>query len=174
MTLHDFELALQKRLTGLTGQGLAIQMHANEVDALALTLIGEGAGEAIDSRVAIGLTVLNRSLQKGQTVAQRCFQHLQYSCWWPQGGDKNNHRLLDLAAKVVAGEVLTGLDRALMAECRYLAGGIISRAFIDTTKGSTHYLTTALYHKDPPAWTLHQTPVARIGAHVFFAGIAWS
>ncbi len=148
--------------------------HTNAVEVLGLTLFGEARNESLEGRAAVAHTANNRSLTRGHSVDERCLQRLQYSCWWPQGGAVNYERLMALAYKVMKRQSL-GSDAALFAECKWIAAGVIGGQLIDKTKGSTHYCTSSLYYSaHPPAWTVGHTPVAIVGAHQFFAGIAWS
>lgn len=159
---------------GASLHALQMQQHEDDCRILALTMVGEGRGESLDGRVAIGWTVRNRSTEKGQTIAARCLQRLQYSTWWPQGGVENYRVTLDLAEAVfVTGLTITTPRFAVYHECAVLAGGVIDGRLRDRTHGSTHYLTTQLLAAHPPAWVDRPATVV-LGSHAFFAGIAWS
>ncbi len=173
-TLADLKLQLDQRVSGLSVQGVAMAKHTNAVEVLGLTIFGEARNESMDGRAAVAHTANNRSLTRGHSVDERCLQKSQYSCWFPFGGAVNHERLMELARKVMRRESL-GSDAALFNECKWIAAGVIGGQLIDRTKGSTHYLTTALYYRQPPVtWTVGHTPVAVIGAHSFFKGVAWS
>ncbi len=173
-TLAELQLLLDQRVSGLSVQGVAMAKHTNAVEILGLTIFGEARNESMDGRAAVAHTANNRSLTRGHSVDERCLQKSQYSCWFPFGGAVNHERLMALAYKVVNRQSL-GSDAALFNECKWIAAGVIGGQLIDRTKGSTHYLTSALYYSHTaPAWTVGHTPVICIGAHSFFAGIAWS
>lgn len=176
-SIEDFKalLATQREKCGAESHALIMQLHEHDCRVLALTMVGEGRGESLDGRAAIGWTARNRSTEKGQSVATRCLQKFQYSCWWPQGGVENYRYLLDLTERVFTGLNGDSDVRAWLAyqECLVIAGGVLDGRIRDRTKGSTHYLTTALLVTHPPAWVDRSATVI-IGAHAFFAGIAWS
>jgi hypothetical protein len=172
--LSDLELLLQARLVDSATRGAEMFKHANDVDILAITLMGEGRGEPMDGRAAIAWTVRNRSFTKGKTIAERCLQKLQYSCWWVQGGAYNYRRVMDLAEGVFKNTGVAEADRASFIECKYIAAGVISGQIRDKSKGSTHYCTTALLRVATPKWAIDQTPAVVIGAHTFFKDIPWS
>ena len=173
-TIADIERLHRERVTRnpLASKKALDLDYAEKV--LALTLIGEGATESVLGRTAIGWTVQNRALQSRRSVPSICFQKWQYSCWMPQGGAENHARLMDLAEKVFSTRESLGTYAPLFRESEYLACGIISGVLRDPTKGSTHYLTTALLKSNPPVWTEGQRPAVVIGAHTFYAGIAWN
>jgi hypothetical protein len=174
-TLDELHILLKARTVDSAVRGSEMFRHANDVDILALTLMGEGRGETVDSRIAIAWTAKNRSFTKGQSIADRCLQKLQYSCWWKAGGEYNYRRVLDMAECVFKTRMgLPEADRAIYVECKYIAAGVISGQLRDKTKGATHYCTTGLMRVMPPRWAVNEVPTATIGAHVFFANIAWS
>jgi hypothetical protein len=173
--MDDLRILLQARLVGAAVKGSEMFKHANDIDILAITLMGEGRGESLDGRAAIAYTAKNRAATKGQSVADRCLQRLQYSCWWNAGGAYNYRFTLDLAERIF--KTREGVDEAhrkSYIECKYIAAGVISGQIRDKTKGATHYCTTELMHSMPPRWAVNEMPTATIGAHVFFANIAWS
>ena len=173
-TLADLTLLLDQRVSGLSVQGVAMAKHMNAVEILGLTLFGEARNEGLDGRAAVAHTANNRSLTRGHSVDERCLQKSQYSCWFTYGGAVNHERLMALARKVMKRESL-GSDAALFNECKWIAAGVIGGQLVDRTKGSTHYLTSSLFFSpNCPAWAKEKPAVAVVGAHMFFAGIAWS
>lgn len=177
--IEDLKAQLASRIAALGADTakVAREQRMNDARILALTLFGEGRGESLDGRVAIGWTAKNRSLKKGQTVATRCLQKSQYSCWWPFGGAENYRRLLDLAEKVMADDpFIKAQDLPIYAECFTLAAGVLDGTLRDRTNGSTHYYNpAAMVPRDRvPAWVEGRPPTAVVGSHRFYANIPWS
>lgn len=175
MQVQDIPGVLQQRLQGLSDHEEAIQRHANDVDILALTMFGEARNESLDGRVGVAWTAYNRWLEKGRTVAERCLQNWQYSCWKVEGGAANHARLMKLAGQVLLHHTsLTLSDAALFVECRHLAAGVLDNSLRDNTFGSTHYCTLQLFKQNPPKWAKGQPVNKVIGQHIFFRDIPWS
>lgn len=173
-TLLELKSALLLRFSGLSVESTAQTKRMNAVEVLALTIFGEARNESIDGRVAVAQTVRNRSLTRGKSVDERCLQKSQYSCWFPYGGEANYNRLMALAERVITHQPL-GADTALFNECKWIATGVIDGQARDRTHGATHYLTSQLFYSPQcPAWAKEKPATALIGAHMFFAGIAWS
>lgn len=129
---------------------------------LALTIYGEARGEPVEGQVAVGWVIKNRAAKRMQTIQEVCLAPAQFSCWW--GDDVNALRVRDRARRVLLGEV--------PADARWLAilqvaHQVLVGAIADPTAGSDHYLTTALYESDPPAWAKTMPVVAVIGRHTF-------
>ena len=64
-------------------------------------------------------------------------------------------------------------DRTLIAELQWISAGLIGDHLRDITRGSDHYLTTALYRVAPPAWTKFKDGTVRpavctVASHLFF------
>lgn len=146
--------------------------HEDNVRVLALTLVGEARGESLDGRVAVAHTVRNRATEKSREAADVCLQKWQYSCW-NEGTDSNHRFVMALAEKLWGTKEPLGEYASLFAECQYLAGGVLTGALRDHTKGSTHYLTIDLLHSRPPTWVGDRLPTVVLGNHAFFANIPW-
>lgn len=143
----------------------------SERDVVALTLYGEARGEAIEGRIAVANVIGNRAKAQrasfGLTTRDVCLKAWQFSCWLPQGGADNYAAVLDAA------RALTRPDNTppMLAECVWIADGLLGHRFGDTVKGATHYLTADLYARQKPAWSVGLQPVASIHKHLFFAGV---
>jgi|GEM_PF-953764 len=141
----------------------------SELAALSLTIFGEARGESPSGMVAVGQVILHRraSGRWGRTVNSVVGARLQFSCWWPQGGAENFARLMAIAQQVQHGEVVPALRPSL-----WVAAGLLDGAWTrDLVRGSTHYMTRALWLSKPPAWARGVVPVATVDSHVFFAGV---
>ncbi len=148
--------------------------HGYAAQVMALTMMGEARNQSILGRLAVGWTVQNRAIQKGRAIDSGCFQRAQYSCWLRDPHTTNDEWLLGFAERVFKGGHWDKPgDFVLFRECQYLAGGILSGVLRDPTRGSCHYLTTALLSSKPPSWVAGRTPAVVIDSHAFFAGIAW-
>lgn len=138
----------------------------SEVAALALTIYGEARGLTPNGQIAVGQVVLHRRTtgRWGATVNRVVGARLQFSCWWPQGGEANCRATLAMATQVARGEG----PRAL-APCLWVAAGLLDGMLArDLVQGATHYLTAALWRTNPPAWAQGQRPLAEVDGHVFF------
>lgn len=157
-----------KATAGVTAAG-AVLSGMSEVAALALTIWGEARNETPNGQIAVGQVVLHRraSGRWGATVNSVVGARLQFSCWWPQGGQANYVAVLDLATRVARGEAPKGLG-----PCLWVAGGLLDGLITrDLVKGATHYMTRALWLTKPPKWAQGIVPVATVDSHVFFAGV---
>lgn len=142
----------------------------SELSALAVTLFGEARGESPDGMVAVAQVILHRraSGRWGPSVNSVVGARLQFSCWWPQGGESNFTRVLSVAQRVREGRVVPELH-----PCLWVAAGVLDGAWSrDLVAGATHYLTRDLWLSTPPKWARGVVPVATVGSHVFLAGVA--
>jgi hypothetical protein len=142
----------------------------SEVAALALTIWGEARNESPHGQIAVGQVILHRRAtgRWGATVNSVVGARLQFSCWWPQGGQANYAALMATTQRVLRGEAPKGLG-----PCLWVAGGLLDGLLArDLVKGATHYMTRELWLSKPPAWARGVVPVATVDAHVFFAGVA--
>lgn len=142
----------------------------SEADVVALTLFGESRGEPIEGRIAIASVIRNRVAAHrasfGLTPRAVCLQPWQFSCWMPEGGSVNYGVVLDAAYHLLSKD--TG---PMLRECLWITDGALAGMFHDTVRGSTHYLTAALFASHPPAWAAGQTPACKVNEHLFFRGI---
>ncbi len=155
-----------------------IRTRLNDRQALIATLVGEAAGEAVESQIAVGCAIRNRVLADlghdakpdwwGEHFAGVCLAPWQFSCWWEKDAP-NTARVYALADTLLHGQP-TNSPR-LIAQLGWIADGLIADAVIDITQGSTHYVTTALLNAAPPAWAKGKTPCIVIGHHSFFKDI---
>lgn len=135
----------------------------DEVDILARTLWGEARGEGAAGMEAVAAVVMNRvalarirgRMWWGDSVAEVCRKPWQFSCWNER--DPNRAKLLAVSST----DPVFAL--ALRIARRAAAGGLA-----DPTRGATHYHARGIM----PGWAAGQVPVAEIGRHLFYAGIA--
>ena len=150
------------------GEGVAL----TDVQILLLTLWGEGRGEPIEGRIAIGCVIRNRVRwgKWGESYARVCLAPYQFSCWRSEGGRANHEALLAMAKALADGLEITD---QILRESGWIAHGIIGAWIRDNVQSATHYYNPdAMVPKGRiPAWALNQTPVATVGEHLFFRGV---
>ena len=138
-------------------------------DAVALTLWGEARSEPVEGIIGVANVIRHRQLKTGRTWKFVVHQRLQFSCWWPQGGEANYSRVIGMARRLVIGPPVV---TSSWQECEWIAEGILLGRFRDNVGGARHYLTTALLEHNPPSWVKSGRPVATIGHHTFIAGVS--
>jgi hypothetical protein len=149
----------------------AIRGTLTDRQALIATLYGEAAGESRDGQIAVACVIRNRVRAPGgwgRTYRGVCLAPAQFSCWWETNA--NSDRVYLLAEDLLL--VRPPSDAALVAELGWIADGVMGEAVRDHLGGATNYLTAALFETAPPSWARGRVPVARLGRHVFFAGVA--
>lgn len=169
----------------LSGAALIEALEAvnfSDRDALAVTVLFEAGGEAIEGRIAVACAVRNRVVADlgndgrpdwwGEGYRGVCWrkgartEYGQFSCWWPSGGALNHQKLAAFALEVAAGRVPAG-QAAAWAECQWIAAGVISGAVRDRVAGCTHYHTRDVR----PAWSRGVAPAVVMGRHLFYKGV---
>jgi N-acetylmuramoyl-L-alanine amidase len=137
-------------------------------EALGLTLYGEARGERVEGKIAIACVVRNRINAKryGKDAKAVCLAPWQFSCWKPGGGPENYETVIDAVRNRKR-----GTEGPILRECMWIAEGVLDNRVRDTVRGSTHYMTRALWESKPPKWAIGRTPVIGIGSHVFFADV---
>jgi N-acetylmuramoyl-L-alanine amidase len=141
------------------------------LEVVTCTIYGEARGERVEGRIAVGNVIRNRVKAKrfGKDYASVCLAHKQFSCWlFHDDAHRANFGHLVLAARQVKRDEPT----PMLKECLWIAGGVMGDHLLDSTRGSTHYISRALWESKPPPWALGQTPLITIDRHVFFGGIA--
>ncbi len=137
-------------------------MKCDENEILARTIYGEARGEynhptgGLPSLIAVANVVVNRVKAQawyGKTITEACLYPRQFSCWDKQ--DKN-YPLLNSAHT---------LSDPLFSLCKEVAEKVVSQAWPDLTKGSTHYYATWI---KPPSWALGAQATIQIGQHKFY------
>lgn len=128
------------------------------VDVLARTIYGEARGETRSGREAVAAVIVNRAERGGwwgDTIAAVCRAPWQFSCW--NKGDPNRAII----------ERVTAAD-PIFRECLEIAQSAVAGTLPDRTRGATHY------HADyvSPGWAKTGTVSARVGAHIFYTGVA--
>lgn len=147
--------------------------------ALICTLYGEAANEPIQGLIAVGCCIRNRVLADlgrdgkpdwwGESFKGVCLKAWQFSCWWEDNA--NTQRVYALAQALIDRQPYG--ERNLIAELQWIASGLIEDRLRDITRGSDHYITSALYRSNPPSWARLQdgtkrTPITSVASHVFF------
>jgi len=128
--------------------------------ALARTVYGEARGEGVRGMEAVANVVMNRAGAGGwwgDTVLSVVMKPFQFSVWNP--GDPN--RALILGKFPYQGD-------AIFDQAWEIAGDAMALELADITGGATHYHADSIL----PVWARDQVPVAEIGRHVFYRGIA--
>ncbi len=131
-----------------------------EIDTLARTLWGEARGEGTEGMEAVACCVLNRvAFARGQggkfwwgnNIIQVCQKPYQFSCW--NRSDPNFQKLQQVDAKDLY------FATAIRIARRACAGTLD-----DITNHATHYHAQGT----EPYWARGETPVARVGNHIFY------
>lgn len=138
------------------------ERRAREIDVLARTIYGEARGEPVRGKEAVACVILNRARIArrrggywwGDGIEGVCLKPWQFSCW--NADDPNRDKI----EKVDAGNTT-------FKTCRRVARRAVGGALKDPTGGATHYHVDGI---EPP-WARGRAPVARIGRHLFYAGI---
>lgn len=147
-------MARANGLAGVAANATVRVMDQNDRDIVARTIVGEAAGQPFEGQQAVANVILNRlrSGRFGGSISDVVFAPYQFEPWQTRRGE-----LMSISpgspAYQQAGQAI---DAAL--------GG-------DVTGGATHFLqphTVMQRSGKLPAWA-QGTPVASIGAHVFFA-----
>lgn len=157
-----------------------IRAALTERQTVALTLRGEaqamlvkGVGwrpSPVGARIDVACVLANRVRTKGRfgnSFKDVCLKPAAFSCWLADPTTPNDDVLYALAERLI----LFGDREAdvLMAECFWIADGVISGALRDQVKGATHYF--AEWMPKPPRWSVGEKAVAHQHGHIFFAGI---
>jgi len=138
----------------------------DDLDVMALTLLGEARGESIIGQHAVAHVIFNRyknprwwSRDAGDnvpddTIAAVCLDPFQFSCWYRN--DPNYPKLIAESTKQLP------LFAQLKEVCRQVLTGVVP----DPTKGCDHYCTTKIAKFTK--WAKGRKPIAVIGNHSFF------
>ena len=126
----------------------------SQLSLLARTIWGEARSEGQHGMEAVAAVIMNRVRHPhrwGNSVAEVCLQPRQFSCW---NADDPNRKKLFLVSHAqpsfrLAWEIA---DRAIHDELE------------DPTGGADHYHEESVN----PSWARGQTPIVRIGQHVFY------
>jgi cell wall hydrolase len=146
-----------------------IKAKLSERTVLLLTIWGESRGVSVWARVAVGCVARNRLAAPSRyratasTYHAICLAPSQFSCW--NGGDTNYAMIMLHAERFVTGEPM--LD-PLIAECGWIADGLITNVVTDTTQGATFYVEKTLLSKAPPAWIANVRQLCAIDPFVLF------
>jgi spore germination cell wall hydrolase CwlJ-like protein len=156
-----------------------VRTKLTDFGALTITLFGEGRGEPVEGRIAIGSVIRNRVKMPRRfsaTYAGVCHQRAQFSCWWPFGGEPTHALVYAIARAVIEGRELPlkAPELAIYQECQFIAEGIIGEQLRDRVKGCAHYYNPAAMvpRGRVPEWAAGLTPTLKVGQHLFFAGVS--
>jgi N-acetylmuramoyl-L-alanine amidase len=146
-------------------QAQAAQATAPNLDVvdahwMALTMWGEARGDGETGMRAVGHVIDNRrraGAANPRFVTDTVSEAYQFSCW--NRRDPNLPAMLNIAALPRDSH-----DYRMWRLARSLADEILSGHSEDPTSGSLFYHTDAV----APRWSAGQTPVRRIGRHLFF------
>lgn len=129
---------------------------ANDLWITASTIWGEARGEPVEGQYAVAHVILNRSVRRKLSPAQVCQQPWQFSCWLKNDPNMMKMLMLDLGNPVFCRLVRIALE-------------VLSGYHASNVGSAAHYYADSIV---APAWAVGQTPVAHIGHHLFFEGIA--
>ena len=135
------------------------EVTAEDLWTAAMTACCEARGEGMEGMQAVLLVIRNRAMDlrwSMLSVAAICRQPAQFSAW--DAKDANRHRMFALS-----------LENVDFRNSLAMAIGVFSGETSDAVRGATHYYADTIA---PPYWAQGKEPVATIGHHHFFAGIA--
>lgn len=160
--------------------------QATEAQRLAATLWAEARSEPVQGVVAVANAIRNRVKADlgndgkpdwwGEGYSGVCLKGVidkktgkpigQFSCWSPEGGQRNYDRLLGLMRQFAAGTPITDPG---VRECIGIAHLTIGDYLRDNTKGSTHYCVATMTPR--PKWAKGLTPTVQVGSHTFYNNV---
>jgi cell wall hydrolase len=131
---------------------------------LILTIYGEARGESIEGQIAVGCVIRNRVLQSSKNEIYRdiCLAPKQFSCW--NKDDPNYQILISLAEKMMSP---IPDNSPIIRQISWIAVGIMNKAIVDVTGGSTHYMTSTLYAENAVTWAYKMKVSKVIGNQTF-------
>ena len=164
MTDADVLAALDDRQT------LALTAWAEARQAPRTTLDDHSPVEEL---IAVMVVVRNRRATPARWRATDasykaiCLAPKQFSCWTPNSGS-NHDALMAWAATFSSVAGFVAADHPLLAECLYLADGVIAGTLLDRTNGATSYWAPAAMVPAgrQPAWA-YGLPRWKIGDQFF-------
>lgn len=146
------------------------KITAYDVDILARTIYGEArsegqpeVGRLEPEQVAVGLVIRRRwrARRCAGSIASICQAPAQFSAWNMDDPNRARMERVDLSDphfRECTIAALAALDASDAQEA-------------ELTQFADHYMTRAVFERDPPAWVRGKTPCAELGAHVFFNDI---
>lgn len=138
-----------------------LSVTAADLWTVAQTAWGEARSEGVGGMAAVVEVIRNRQQLarrwQGWSLQDVCHAPAQFSVW---NLTDPNRRLL---------EALTLTDR-VFCEALHVAIEVLRGARPATVGAATHYYADTMAR--PPAWARGHTPVAHLGHHLFFEGIA--
>lgn len=135
------------------------------LDILARTVLGEARNQPREGRTAIAHVAINRAtigFHGASSIPAACLAPFQFSCWNSRDPNCQYIQAATVADPAFA-DAIQVAQRAMQADDP------------DPTKGATHYHTVEApkgASEWPPRWAQGHEPVATIGDHVFYKGIA--
>jgi spore germination cell wall hydrolase CwlJ-like protein len=157
-----------------------IKIDVDEMHCLAKNIYFEARGESIEGKIAVANVTMNRvdSRIYPNSLCKVVYQ-AKHSKWWMESkgklvpirnqcqfswycdGKSDRLYLTTSSGTVIKDNMNAWLDSIHVAE-EAIRGNLD-----DITQGSTHY------HADyvKPHWSMHYTPVTKIGAHIFYTSL---
>jgi len=134
-----------------------------DIDVLARTIWGEARGEGREGMEAVASVIMNRveesnggfATWRGGSVRDVCLKPFQFSAW--NLGDSNRDKMINVTSSDV-----------LFAEALDVAKLAVSGLLADPTGGANSYHTV----QTTAFWADADKISARVGNHIFYAGIA--
>lgn len=138
-----------------------------DLDALARTAWGEARDQGAAGMAAVCWVAVTRAMLAAEymvrhgkghplygngTVESACTMAKQFSCW--NFGDINRSRLLMVDER-----------DPIFREAESIACAVMDGVLINATRNATHYYAAGT---PKPKWAEGRTPVATIGAHIFY------
>src|SRR5262249_53568753 len=129
----------------------------------------ESRGEPTAGRLAVASVLKNRlkTGKWGQSYESVCTAKLQFSCWNPD--DPNFPILQELKTAIDANGEPPYIP--VLAECYWVADGLLNGALTPQVASATHYYSNAM--PQPPSWAKPPAQLVKaVGRHLFFSGVA--
>jgi len=136
-----------------------IRLAALDLWTVAQTCWGEARGEGSAGIYAVAQVIRNRheyhARWRGMSPRRICLAPFQFSCWLPS--DPNLVKMQKVSC-----------DDAVFVACLVAAAEVFGGSVMSSVGRATHYYADTI---PPPGWAIG-SPVAVIGHHIFFEGIA--
>ena len=137
-----------------------LRLDAQDLWTIAQTAWGEARGEGSPGIYAVAWVIRNRydfhPRWRNKPLMAICCAPMQFSCWNPRDPNLNKIRSLSLDNR----EFVVCLQAAVE-----VMGGVVAPA----VGRATHYYADLI---PPPVWAEGHEPVAIVGHHRFYEGIA--
>lgn len=128
-----------------------------DLEALTVTLWGEGRGEPIEGKIGIAQVIRERvetGYKGAKTYVEVCTAHAQFSAWTEEAAQMKAEAIAYTQGKI---DAVTEL-------CREIAAATIEGKLADNTNGANHYFNPS---EVQPEWATDAPVLAELGHHVF-------